>query len=198
MRKMIFGLSLTICATLFFSSCEKETMKSVVNPQSIQKKSSSAAADPSPSELPNLIISVTTGSYCGVKTPCGLASIGLIKNNMLTMTNNSQTWFPTLVYTFYKSDGNSPIETFTPISGAQYTCGSTTTSYASSALDNSTRILIFANDSYSSGPSMSTNLILDQSTGYLTNYPVMSAPSTYQIVTTGTFKGQSCGAPIER
>lgn len=195
MKKMMTGLSMTMVALVLIISCQKEKFQEV-NASSVAKKN--LATTVSPSKVPFISLTVTADSFCGATTPCGTTLYSLLRNNMLSVTNNSQTWFPSLTYTFYKSNGASPIETFTPISGAQYTCGAYTSNFASGYLDNATRILIFANDPASAGPSMSTNLLYDQTIPGITNYPALTAPSTYKIATTGSFKGQSCSGSSEK
>lgn len=183
MKILISGL---LMATAFFMlpGCEKE-----INRDAVPASEKILHVDKTPAKVPTVQIAATIGSYCGSRTPCGASSVATVKNNQISITNNSQAWFPSLTYTYYLSIGGSP-ETFVPITGAQYTCNAFTSHFASGALTNGTRILVFANDPSSPGPSMSTNLLY--SGGFITNYPVMSAPSNYLITTLGNFKGQSC------
>jgi hypothetical protein len=130
--------------------------------------------------------------FCGGKAPCGTTTLSLTKYNQLWVTNNSQSFYPSLTYTYYLSNGASPNETYTPISGAQYTCNLLTSPFAGPALPNGARILVFANDPLSAGPSMSTSLNYNITTGALTPYPPVTAASNFIIATMGNYKGLSC------
>jgi len=188
MKKLIFGLVVACTTMIAVNSCDK---------QDLNPATAAAAKKQKPvvshEKAPYISLSTVVSSFCGSKTPCGTTLYSTTANNQIAITNNSQTWFPTLIYTFYISNGASPNETYTPIGTLHYTCSALTSYFASGALNNGARILIFANDTSDPGPNMTTTLNYNITTGALTPYPPVAAASAYTIATMGNYKGLSCG-----
>ncbi len=184
----MFGLMMSIVALAFVVSCEKEEVKVNETVASKDKLKDTQA--------PNFAISVSSGSFCGSKTPCGTVVTAFTKNNMVEVTNLYHSWFSGVTYTFYKRISVSgSVETFQPISGAQYYCTSVSPQLANSGLPNNTRVLVFANVG-TTGPSMSTNLLFDTNLNNITNHPSITH-SDFAITTTGYYKGNICGGGDE-
>lgn len=147
----------------------------------------------SPEKTIYISLSTTAGYYCGLTTPCGSTSFSTTKYNLLSVTNNTLSTYSSLVYSYYRhtTTSHTGVETYVPITGAQYTCNLLTSDYASSSLNDGDKILIFANDAIAAGPTMGT-LSYDPSTSALTPYPSVAAASTFIITTLGSYKGQLC------
>jgi len=186
MKTLIIGLSLA-SVVLLFGGCKKE------NRDRIKGKHTPVT---NIEKAPLIIVTPTVTGFCGTTWPCAPAyAPSLSKKNEIILNVNATTHasFPSLTFTFYQYVSTSgTTDTYAPITGAQYTCNAVTSYFASNDLDNNEKILIFVNDASGTAPSMSTNLLYNTSTPGITNYPVLSAPSNYFLITMGNFKGQSC------
>lgn len=185
MKLKFLSIAFLAAGLMAAMSCEKEE---------IGKGSSSSDDGKLKSAIaPYFKIDAVQGTpYCGTKTPCGSTTEGFVKNNAITLTNLTYSFYPGATYTVYKRISvsvNGITETYQAI--GQYYCTSSTFDYVSGALPNNTKILVFANAG-TGGPSTSINLLYDTSVSNITNYPSMSSPSDFALTLTGNSKGKPC------
>lgn len=171
-------------AVFAITSCEKEEIKA---------SASKGGTDVQKSLVGNVSISAITGSCCGGIWPCGLESADISMTNAIGLTNNNQTDYPSLDYTFYKyigmSGGN---EIYQPLSGAQYTCDEYHPQLAKHTLTDNTKFLIIANDPAVTAPNMSTNVTYSPLLNKI-NYNPGGGKFDFKRVTTGDYYGDACG-----
>ncbi|WP_343748240.1 hypothetical protein [Fluviicola sp.] len=186
MKTMITGLALTTIL-LSFTACEKVNISQTLSGKKKTSGQSEKITRP-------VSIEASVSYLCGAATtPCGTTLSYVGRLNMIQIDNNNQLNFPSLTYTFYKRTSVSgTVETYTGL--GQYTCSNYSSYYAVGLLDNGAKILIFANDASGVGPNVGTALTYDVATAGITNYPSLSAPSTYTFATMGNYKARSCGA----
>ncbi len=193
MKNRMFGAVIALFTVVAMSSCEKEEIG-----QSVTTEKEVAVQKDTPA--PYVSISLAAGSVCGTTSPCGTTSEGIVQNNSVTFTNLTQAYFSTLTYTFYKLIGVSHdkiTEWYQPITNAQHTCGAYSSTFAKTSLTNNAKILVIANETSSSGPSLSANLILNTTTQTLFNWDgtefTMPSLFDFKTVILGANGGLVCG-----
>ncbi len=188
---------MALFAVLAITSCEKEEMVQLTDQNDIAVKKGTPAS--------YVTIALSAGSVCGTTSPCGTTAEGIVQNNSVTITNLTQSYFTTLTYTFYKRiSSTGSIETYQPITNAQYTCGAHVLTLAKTSLTNNAKILVIANETSSSGPSLSVNVNLNVATQTLWNLngTQFTTPSLFDFktISLGAYSGLACGGgdiPIE-
>lgn len=184
-KKTILGFSMVLLASLVVVSCKKENAKP--NSRAEQVKDNSELPDKK--RLPDIILTPTSDYFCGTQIPCGTTTYATTRNNRVFLTKHALTIasYPNLRYTYYKSSGTvGGVETFTRI--AQYTCNDDVVNFASSLLDNATRIYVIANQTFNSAPPAT----VEYTAGYISTDG--SAWGTWggALAVTTSFKGQNC------
>lgn len=191
MKKTGIILGLALLAFTSFTSCEKEKINQTLTAVKAEGKLKSTPT-------PFVAISLTAGTVCGYMTPNGVTGLTNVKVNSVSVTNTTQSYFPNLVYTFYKKAGNigKNMELYQPLSNGQYTSGNASVTLAQSSLTNDAKILVIANETSSSGPSLSVNLKLNSQLNTLWNMDntPFTMPSMYDFKTInmGNTAGQPC------
>ena len=191
MKKMMLGLSIAMLAAMIVVSCKKENVKISDASQQVKENTETNGNK----RLVNITLTAVADYYCGTQVPCGINTIASTRNNRISITKNALTiaTYPTLRFTYYKSTGIvGGIETFAQI--AQYTCSDNTVHFASSLLDNATRIYVIANTPAYPAPSTT----IQYSGGYVITDG--SAWNTWGgvLATTTSYKGQVClQSPID-
>ena len=191
MKNTGFIAGLVLLAFTSFTSCEKEKINQTPTIVKAEGKLKDTPA-------PYVSISLTAGTFCGYMTPDGVTGLTNEKVNSISVTNTTHSYFPNLVYTFYKKAGNlsKNVELYQPLSNGQYTSGDQLVGLAQSSLTNDAKILVIANETSSSGPSLSVNLKLNSQFNTLWNMDGTSftMPSMYDFKTVnlGNTGGQPC------
>jgi hypothetical protein len=192
MKNTGFIAGLMLLAFTSFTSCEKEKINQTPTTVKAEGKLKDTPA-------PHVAISLTAGTFCGYMNPeAGVTAWTNDKVNAVSVTNTTHSYFPNLVYTFYKKTGNlsKNVELYQPLSNGQYASGNQLVGLAHSSLTNDAKILVIANETSSSGPSLSVNLKLNSQFNTLWNMDGTSftMPSMYDFKTVnlGNTAGQPC------
>jgi hypothetical protein len=181
MKKTIFGL--VMASAVLFTGCEKDNLQA-------HRATNPVSATASEKTIPK--IKVEAGSHCGIEV-CQYWYGPVMRYNAIYIKNANQVALPSLTYTLYESGpqiGPIGTEVFTPF--AQFTCSEATSTYATGAVNNSTKVLVYASDPAYPAPSPTANVTL------INGVMVGQLPHTaYETVITGNYEGTPCGGKVE-
>jgi hypothetical protein len=175
MKTTHYGL-LMAAILFFFAGCEKNDVQS---PLKGKKPAASEKAVP--------IISVSKGYEC-TRVVCNMWSGPAGSYNAIYITNENEA-LSSVRYTLYRRISENLAtgeEVYQPF--AAFNCDMDISTYASSALDNGSHLLVYASDPAYTSPSTTANVTLVF--GVMQNQLPHTA---YRTITAGNYEGGFCG-----